>query len=118
MVVPIGKVNLYELQGLLCNVKLFLWSACMLAPKHVCMISYTLSKFHRYLLVIMMSPRDGNSGTGTRPNGYGYGDDFLPTGDTRTRPELRQVRDGYFFPPTGNPMGTRYFSTAIILGCK
>jgi hypothetical protein len=31
------------------------------------------------------------------PDKYGYGDDFLPTGDTHTRSELRQVRDGYFF---------------------
>jgi hypothetical protein len=23
-----------------------------------------------------------------------------------------------FFPPTGNPMGTWYFTTAMILGCK
>jgi hypothetical protein len=47
--------------------------------------------------------RDGNSGMGTRylpgtrPDGYGYGDDFLPMGGTRTRPEPRWVRDGYFF---------------------
>jgi hypothetical protein len=25
---------------------------------------------------------------------------------------------GYFFPPTGNPTGTRYFTTDIILGCE
>jgi hypothetical protein len=59
--------------------------------------------------------RDGNSGTGTR---YRYGDNFLPVGDTRTRPESRRVRDGYFLPSVGNPMGTRYFTTAIILGCE
>jgi hypothetical protein len=34
--------------------------------------------------------RDGNSDTGTRPDGYG--DNFLPVGGTRTRPELRRVR--------------------------
>jgi hypothetical protein len=68
--------------------------------------------------------RDGNLGTGTRyssgtrPDGYGYGDDFLPVGGTRTRPESRQVQNEYFFPPAGNPMGTRYFTTAIILGCE
>jgi hypothetical protein len=56
--------------------------------------------------------------SGTRPDGYGYGDDFLPAGDTRTRPESRRVRDGYFFPPAGNSTGTRYFTTAIILGCE
>jgi hypothetical protein len=68
--------------------------------------------------------RDGNSDTGTcyppstRLDGYGYGDDFVPTGGTCTRPELRRVRDGYFFPPVGNLTGTRYFTTAIILDCK
>jgi hypothetical protein len=60
--------------------------------------------------------RDGNLGTGTQPDGYG--DDFLPAGGTRTRPESRRVRDRYFFPPAGNPTGTRYFTTAIILGCE
>jgi hypothetical protein len=68
--------------------------------------------------------RDGNSGTGTRypqgtrPEGYGYVDDFLPMGGTRTRPESRRIRDEYFFSPAGNPMGTRYFTTVIILGCE
>jgi hypothetical protein len=68
--------------------------------------------------------RDGNLGTGTRyllgtrPDGYGYEDDFLPAGGTRTRLELRQVRDGYFFPPTGNLTGTQYFTTTIILCCE
>jgi hypothetical protein len=45
--------------------------------------------------------RDGNSGTGTRPEGYGYVDDFLSVGGTRTRPEPRRVRDEYFFPTCG-----------------
>jgi hypothetical protein len=49
--------------------------------------------------------RDGNLGTGTQPDGAGYGDNFLPAGDTRTRPELRRVWGGYFFSPTGNPTG-------------
>jgi hypothetical protein len=68
--------------------------------------------------------RDGKLGTGTRyppgtrPNGVGYGDDFLPVGGTRIRPEPRQVRGGYFFPPMGNPIGTRYFITVMILGCE
>jgi hypothetical protein len=68
--------------------------------------------------------RDGNSGTGTcyspgtRPDGYGYEGDFLPTGVTCTRSESRQVRDKYFFPPTGNSMGTWYFTTTIILSCE
>jgi hypothetical protein len=62
--------------------------------------------------------RDGNLGMGTRPDGAGYGDDFLPVGGTRTRPEPRPVRGGYFFPPMGNPMGTQYFTTTMILGCE
>jgi hypothetical protein len=66
--------------------------------------------------------RDGNSGTGTRyPSGTrpdGYGDEFLPAGGTCTRPESRRVRDGYFFPPAGNPMGTRYSTTVIIIDCE
>jgi hypothetical protein len=61
---------------------------------------------------------DGNSNTGTWSDGYGYGDNFLPVGDIRTRSELRRVQDGYFFPPTDNPTGTRYFTTVIILGCE
>jgi hypothetical protein len=66
--------------------------------------------------------RDDNSGmstrypSDTRPDGYG--NDFLPTGGTRTRPESRRVRDGYFFPPVGNLTGTRYFTTAIVLCCE
>jgi hypothetical protein len=55
---------------------------------------------------------------GTRPDGYGYGDDFLSVGGTRTRHEPRRIRGGYFFPPTGNPMGTRYFTTVMIIGCE
>jgi hypothetical protein len=49
----------------------------------------------------MHGGRDDNSGMdtryplGTRPDGYS--DDLLPVGDTRTRPELRRVQDGYFF---------------------
>jgi hypothetical protein len=64
--------------------------------------------------------RDGNSGTDTRylldtqPDGAGHGNNFLPISGTRTRPEPRRVRGGYFFPPAG----TRYFTTAMILGCE
>jgi hypothetical protein len=43
--------------------------------------------------------RDGNLGTGTRPDEAGYGDNFLPTSDTRTRPERRWVQGEYFFHP-------------------
>jgi hypothetical protein len=31
-----------------------------------------------------VSVSDDNSGTGIRPDGYEYGDYFLPVGDTRT----------------------------------
>jgi hypothetical protein len=77
-----------------------------------------------YVSVEELTNRDGNSGTGTRypsdtrHDGYGYRDNILPAGGTRTRPESRQVQDGYFSPPVGNPTGTRYFTTAIILGCE
>jgi hypothetical protein len=43
----------------------------------------------------MGANRDGNSGTGigypsgTRLDGYGYEDDFLPAGGTRTRPKSK-----------------------------
>jgi hypothetical protein len=40
----------------------------------------------------------------------------------RVAPVLDPNRDGYgtgiFFPLAGNPMGTRYFTTAIILDCE
>jgi hypothetical protein len=36
--------------------------------------------------------------------------------NTRIWFKSRRVRDGYFFPPVDNPTGTRYFTTAIILG--
>jgi hypothetical protein len=65
-----------------------------------------------------VSVSDDNWGTGIRPDGYEYGDYFLPVGDTRTWSELRWIWSGYFFPPAGNPTGTRYFTTAIILGCE
>jgi hypothetical protein len=58
--------------------------------------------------------RDGNLGMDTRSDRYRYGDDFLSIDDTRTRLESRRV----FFSPTDNSMGIRYFTTAIILGCK
>jgi hypothetical protein len=66
----------------------------------------------------MLIFRDDNLGMGTRPDGYGYGDDFLPAGGTCTRPESRRVQNAYFFPPAGNLMGTRYFTAAIILRCE
>jgi hypothetical protein len=64
--------------------------------------------------------RDDNLGTGTRypsgtrPDRYGYGDDFYP----RVAPVPDPNRGGYFFPPVGNPTGTQYFTTAIILRCE
>jgi hypothetical protein len=51
--------------------------------------------------------------SGIRPDGYG--NDFLPVGGTRIRSESRRVWDEYFFSLAGNPTGTRYFTTAIIL---
>jgi hypothetical protein len=67
---------------------------------------------------------DGNLGMciryppGTQPDGYGYRDNFLPAGGTRTRPEPKRVWGGYFFSSAGNPMGTQYFTTVMILGCE
>jgi hypothetical protein len=85
--------------------------------KNLCLQAKFLARKNpSHPLKIHTEPRDGNLGTGTRPDGYEDGDDFLPVGGTRTRPESRRVRDEYFFPPTGNPTGTRYFTTAIILG--
>jgi hypothetical protein len=60
-----------------------------------------------------------NSGTGIWyplgiPDLMGTGGDFLSVDGTRIRSELRRV----FFPPADNPTGTRYFTTAIILGCE
>jgi hypothetical protein len=57
------------------------------------MLSIAQCTIHRTCTAI----RDGNSGTGTRSDGYGYGDDFLSVGGTRTRSELKRVRDEYFF---------------------
>jgi hypothetical protein len=37
---------------------------------------------------------------------------------SRVTPVLNPNRFRYFFPPTGNSMGTQYFSTAIILRCE
>jgi hypothetical protein len=54
--------------------------------------------------------------TGTRPDGARYGDDFLPMSDTRTQTEIGMGQ--VFFPPVGNPTGTQYFTTAMILGCE
>jgi hypothetical protein len=44
--------------------------------------------------------------------GTGTGTIFYP----RVTPVPDPNRDGYFFPPADNPTGTRYFTTAIILG--
>jgi hypothetical protein len=63
------------------------------------------SRRHPQLLNPKAEPRDGNSGTGTI---------FYP----RVAPVPNPNRDGYFFPPAGNPTGTRYFTTAIILSCE
>jgi hypothetical protein len=55
----------------------------------------------------MQSARDDNSGMNMWMIFYLW---VAPVPDSN--------RDGYFFPPTGNPTDTRYFTTAIILGCK
>jgi hypothetical protein len=48
------------------------------------------------------------------PTGTGTGTIFYPWVALIPDPN----RDGYFFPPAGNPTGTRYIPTAIILGCE
>jgi hypothetical protein len=55
---------------------------------------------------------------GTQSDGTVYGDNFLPTGGTRTQLESRRARGGYFFSSASNLMGIRYFTTAMILGCE
>jgi hypothetical protein len=71
-----------------------------------------------------MQVRDDNSGTvtryppATRLDGYGYRDDFLAVGAIHTRSKLRRVLDEYFLSPAGNPTGTQYFTTTIILDCE
>jgi hypothetical protein len=82
------------------------------------MSSMVLSVGHLMIMKRFKTDRDGNLSIGTGPDGVGYGDDFLPVGGTRTLPEPRWVWGGYFFPPAGNPTGTRYFTTAMILGCE
>jgi hypothetical protein len=70
--------------------------------------------------------RDDNSGTdtrypsGTQPDGYEYGDNFLHAGGIRIRLESFETgtRRLFFFLLTGNPTGTRYFTTVIILCCE
>jgi hypothetical protein len=79
---------------------------------------YVTRRYHRMPKHNFDVGRDGNSGTGTRPDGARYMDDFLPAGGNRTRPEPRFVRGGYFFPPVDNPTGTRYYTTTMILGCE
>jgi hypothetical protein len=48
------------------------------------------------------------------PMGTGTGMIFYPW----VAPVPDPNQDEYFFPPVGNPTGTRYFTTAIILGCE
>jgi hypothetical protein len=56
------------------------------------------------LYIVLVAFMDVNLGTGTRLDGVRYEDDFLLMGGTRTRPESRRVRGGYFFPPDGYPI--------------
>jgi hypothetical protein len=75
-----------------------------------------------WLSLVYVPRRDGNLGmdnwypSDTRPDGYV--DDFLLMGGIRIQSESRRIRDEYFFSPAGNSMGTRYFTTAIILACE
>jgi hypothetical protein len=57
------------------------------------------------LMHLILVVRDDNSGTGMI---------FYPRVALVPDPN----RDGYFFPPVDNPTSTRYFTTAIILGCE
>jgi hypothetical protein len=57
-------------------------------------------------------------GMAIRSHGYEYGHDFLLICGICTRSESRRVRNEYFFSPAGNPMGTRYFTIIIIIGCE
>jgi hypothetical protein len=49
--------------------------------------------------------RDGNLGIGYPRDGHGYG--FLPVCGHVPDPNLGGYGHEYFFPPTGNPSGTR-----------
>jgi hypothetical protein len=49
------------------------------------------------------------------PTGTGTGTIFYSRVAPIPDPKSRRVRDEYFFSPTGNPTGIRYFTTAIIL---
>jgi hypothetical protein len=95
----------------------------LLSPLLLCP-STTISQFKlseyplQSCLLLCPSTRDDNLSTGIWSNGYGYEDDFLPVGGTCTRPESRRIWNEYFFPPAGNPTGTRYFTAAIILRCE
>jgi hypothetical protein len=67
--------------------------------------------------VIWAGCRDGNLGTGTRyppdTRPDGYGDDFLPTGGTRTRPDPN--RDGYRMNIFSHPRVTRQVPDTSLL---
>jgi hypothetical protein len=63
--------------------------------------------------------RDGNSGTGTRYlSGMGMWMIFYPWVGPVPDPNQDGYGTGIFFPHAGNLTGTRYFTTAIILGCE
>jgi hypothetical protein len=70
------------------------------------------------LLKLLQPSRDGNSGMGIRyPTDMGTGMIFYPWVTPVPDPNRDRYGTG-IFPPAGNPTGTRYFTTVIILGCK
>jgi hypothetical protein len=82
----------------------------VVAPSHITHINRRYVGAREPTFTVLTVLRDGNSAMGTRyppdtrPDGYGHEVNFLPVGDTRTRPEPRWVRDGYFFLPDGYPI--------------
>jgi hypothetical protein len=72
-------------------------------------VSFVGLDFGLGLFLVSVAVRDGNLGMG-----MGIGMIFYLW--VASIPDLN--RDGYFFSPVGNPTGTRYFTTTIILGCE
>jgi hypothetical protein len=52
------------------------------------------------------------------PMGTETGTIFYPWVAPVPDPNRDRYVTGIFFPPASNPTGTRYFTTAIILGCE
>jgi hypothetical protein len=68
----------------------------------------------RFLLGMTIQVRVPNTRWVSDPTGTNTGTIFY----LWVAPVPDPNRDGYFFLPVGNPTGTRYFTTAIILGCE